>query len=263
MLTTKRIKYYIKLLGIDPLKAINTFKGLPVYISDYRKLKKQARNSNNLFQLADFTPCLDDKFVESGILEKHYFHQDLLIARRININKPGKHVDVGSRIDGFVAHVASYREIEVFDIRPLERKIPNIKFVQVDFAKEIEQELKNYTDSISCLHAIEHFGLGRYGDIIDYNGYIKGLNNLYEILKPQGKFYFSVPMGKQRIEFNAHRVFSLKYLLSIFEGKFRIDQFSYINDDDILFENIKLTDENIENNFKCNYGCAIFELTKN
>ena len=33
--------------------------------------------------------------------------------------RPEKHVDVGSRVDGFVAHVASFREIEVFDVRPI------------------------------------------------------------------------------------------------------------------------------------------------
>jgi len=64
---------------------------------------------------------LDDRFDQSGTASGHYFHQDLLVASRIFINNPEKHVDIGSRIDGFVAHVASFREIEVFDIRSLEK----------------------------------------------------------------------------------------------------------------------------------------------
>jgi predicted SAM-dependent methyltransferase len=122
--------------------------------------------------------------------------------------------------------------------------------------------LKDYCDSISCLHALEHFGLGRYGDRIDYQGHILGWNNIYKILKKGGKLYFSVPIGKQRIEFNAHRVFSLAYLLKMIEGRYQINSFSYINDAGDLIKNAKITEETKKNNFFCHYGCGIFELTK-
>lgn len=72
---------------------------------------------------------------------------------------------------------------------------------------ELPAGMVNYCDSISSLHAIEHFGLGRYGDPIDYFGYLKALQNIAKIVKTGGTFYFSVPIGPQRIEFNAHRVF--------------------------------------------------------
>ena len=185
----------------------------------------------------------------------------MFVANRIFINNPEKHFDVGSRIDGFVAHVASFREIEVFDIRPIENTIPNIRFKQVDLMSN-NIDLKDYCDSISSLHAIEHFGLGRYGDKVDYNGYSKGLDNIYQILQEGGKFYFSVPIGKQRIEFNAHRVFSIKYLIKLLEDKYIIDFFSYVDDNGYLFRNVDLTPQLIDNNCSCNYGCGIFELTK-
>lgn len=94
--------------------------------------------------------------------------------------------------------MASFREIEVFDIRPIDGKIKNVKFIQANLM-DLDKSLIGYCDSISSLHAIEHFGLGRYGDRLDFEGYLKGLNNIYQILKPKGKFYFSVPIGKQRI----------------------------------------------------------------
>jgi hypothetical protein len=122
--------------------------------------------------------------------------------------------------------------------------------------------LENYTDSLSSLHAIEHFGLGRYGDNIDINGYIKGLNNIYKALSVGGKFYFSVPIGEQRTEFNAHRVFSLSYVLSLFDEKYTITSFSYVDDKGDFFEDVSLTKENIESNFLCRFGCGIFELIK-
>lgn len=82
--------------------------------------------------------------------------------------------------------------------------------------------LTNYTDSISCLHALEHFGLGRYGDPLNPSGHLNGIESIYIVLKEGRRFYFSSPIGPQRIEFNAHRVFSISYLLKIFEGKFTV-----------------------------------------
>lgn len=118
------------------------------------------------------------------------------------------------------------------------------------------------TDSLSCLHALEHFGLGRYGDPIAYDGYLQGFNNIHKMLKPGGKFYFSVPLGKQRTEFHAHRVFSLRYLLEIIEPLYKIDSFSYVDDDNRFQKEIVITEELIANNCDCLFGCAIFELTK-
>ena len=69
-------------------------------------------------------------------------------------------------------------------------------------------------------------------------------------------------IGSQRIEFNAHRVFSIQYLLDILKDKFYLNSFSYVDDKGDFFENIELTEKEIETNFRCNYGCGIFELTK-
>jgi len=117
-------------------------------------------------------------------------------------------------------------------------------------------------DSLSCLHALEHFGLGRYGDPLDYEGHLRGLENLYRILRPGGKLYLSVPIGPQRIEFNAHRVFSVVHLLSCLQNDYHIDHFSYVDDRGVLHENVPLVEEDINNNYGCNYGCGIIEATK-
>jgi SAM-dependent methyltransferase len=208
-----------------------------------------------------------DKYLNSGTAKGAYFHQDLLVARRIFENNPNIHIDVGSRVDGFVAHVASFRPIKVLDIRPLKIAIKNISFIQQDFMIPIKPEMIESCDSLSCLHALEHFGLGRYGDPINYNGHLIGFDNLYKLLKPNGKFYFSVPIGlPQRIEFHAHRIFSIKYLLGQFEGKYRMDNFSYVDDEGNLHENVLLDKKNIDENYGCKgdgvNGCGIFEMTK-
>ena len=258
-----RIHKLMAMMGIDPIKFIHFARGVPFYLQDRKKLIDQHQLSNIYFPFGKAYPILNERFSGSGSASGHYFHQDLLVARKIFINQPVLHVDIGSRIDGFVAHVASFRKIEVFDIRSLPNKIPNVSFTQSDLMGEINDSIVNYTDSISCLHALEHFGLGRYGDPIKYDGYLDGLNNINKILKKEGKFYFSVPIGPQRIEFNAHRVFSLQYLMELFEGNYKIDTFSYVDGKGDLHENVSLEDKSkVDNNFECNCGCGIFELTK-
>jgi SAM-dependent methyltransferase len=256
----KKLNGHLKFLGIDAMQGMRNLKALNWFYKDYRSLRKQL-SGNGDFPFGSWYPILSEKFASSGILSGYYFHQDLLVAKRVFANKPEKHVDIGSRTDGFVAHVAVFREIEVFDIRPLVSKVENIRFIQADFMR-ISPELKDYTDSISCLHAIEHFGLGRYNDPVDALGHVKGLDSMYQVLKKGGKFYFSTPIGKQRIEFNAHRVFSLSYLLDLFEDKYRIDHFSYVDDAGDLHENAELAPPDVQSNFGCTYGCGIFEMTK-
>jgi hypothetical protein len=109
---------------------------------------------------------------------------------------------------------------------------------------------------------LEHFGLGRYGDSVNYDGYVIGLENLRKILKRRGKLYFSTPIGPQRIEFNAHRVFSVDFLLEYFSNYYHLDQFSYVDDQGDLHENITITDAGAKSNFGCNFGCGILEMTK-
>ena len=236
-------------------------KSLPSwYKEDYQRFKSLI-GENFDFPIKDSMPCLTDKDESAGTLDVHYFQQDLLVAQKIFVNNPLKHVDIGSRIDGFVAHVASFREIELLDIRKMDSNIPNVRFTQADLMDDSKIPV-DYCDSISCLHALEHFGLGRYGDPIDPYGHLKGFRNITRILKSGGTFYFSVPMGIQRIEFNAHRVFGLPYLFKMINADYDIQSFSYINDNGDVYRNIKLSEELIQNSCGCNYGCAIFELKK-
>lgn len=229
------------------------------YQDDYNKFKSLLGESPD-FPIKDNNPCLDDKYDNAGTWDGHYFYQDLYVAQKIFRNKPVKHVDIGSRIDGFVTHVASFREIELLDIRKMESSIPNVTYKQIDLMGD-HNIPDNYCDSISSLHALEHFGLGRYGDKLDPDGHLKGYKSITKMLKPGGTFYFSVPLGPQRIEFNAHRVFSLSYLIKWVSVDYDIVSFAYI-DNGALYQNVSLTDELINNNCGCKFGCAIFELKK-
>ena len=256
----RQLYKWMLLFGFDGKRLYQTLIGIPRYISDLNKFRT-LRSKESTFKFSILYPILSDWNDEAGNARGHYFHQDLYVAQKIFKNKPLKHIDIGSRIDGFVAHVASFREIEIFDIRELDSNIENVIFRKVDLMV-LSEDLIDYTDSISCLHALEHFGLGRYSDPLDYYGYLKGLSNINKILKTGGRFYFSVPIGEQRIEFNAHRVFSVSYLIKILSEDYKIESFSLINDKGDFIKNLLLEPALAENSFGCKFGCGIFELVK-
>lgn len=255
-----RLYEIFRLFGLDPIVFINSCRGLSFYVRDYFTLKRQ-RGADTKFYFGRSFPILGERFTEAGTMSGHYFHQDLFVSKKIFINNPKRHLDIGSRIDGFVAHVAVFRKIEIVDIRDHVSKVNNISFRRADLM-QLPQDMMNAYDSVSSLHAIEHFGLGRYGDPIDYNGSLKALDNITKILQPGGKFYFSTPIGDQRIEFNAHRVFSIQYLLQLFKENYTLNSFSWVDDKGDFYEEVKLTKQDIENNCGCHYGCGIFELTR-
>jgi hypothetical protein len=193
---------------VDPRKTWRSLLGLPRYLRDLRRFRSAYRGR------LDLTPCLHDWYAEAGTTSNEYFWQDLLVARMVFAARPRKHVDVGSRVDGFVAHVASFREIEVFDVRPISATIPGVVFKQADLMQNVDGSA-GYCDSLSCLHALEHFGLGRYGDPVDPDGYRYGLTNMVRILEPGGTLYLAVPVGRPRVAFNANRVFDPAQLVSL------------------------------------------------
>lgn len=256
----KHIGKILVSLGLNPLSMLYSIRNLPRYLKDIIIFKIKDKDYKD-FPFSFPLPQLADLYDNSGIMSGHYFHQDLLVAKKIFKNNPKKHIDIGSRTDGFVAHIASFREIEVFDIRKNEIKIDNIIFRQADLMK-LQPNFIDYCDSISSLHAIEHFGLGRYGDPIDPKGHLKALKSIHKILRQGGRFYFSVPIGKQRIEFNGHRIFSIRYLLDLLKANYQIENFSYVDDSGNLHEDVVLNENNTNNNFNCRYGCGIFELIK-
>ncbi len=186
-------------LGFDPRRLLRAVGGTRRYLTDRRRFQRSFAGR------LETRPCLNDWHEQAGVAGGEYFEQDLYVARAIHGACPLRHVDVGSRIDGFVAHVASFREIEIFDVRPVRATPAGIQFRQVDLM-QADSAPEACTDSLSCLHALEHFGLGRYGDPIDPEGHWAGLRALVRMLRPGGTLYLSLPVGAPRVLCNSHRI---------------------------------------------------------
>jgi hypothetical protein len=207
-------------------------------------------------------PQLMDRHAEAGSMRGAYFHQDLHVAQRIHAANPRRHVDVGSRIDGFVAHVASFRAIEIVDIRPTSVTVPNISALQANMM-DVESVPEAICDSVSCLHALEHFGLGRYGDPIDPRGHERGLDGLVRLLEPGGTLYLSVPVGPQAVLFNCHRRFHGTTILDLVGERLRLTRLDLVDDRGDMHRDLPLSTVRDDPALGCvREGCGIFEFTK-
>lgn len=256
----KTLRAFGKAVRIDLRGTVHAARRFPSFISDFRRFTRDLQLLGNAWPTEPNSPCLRDASAEGGTASGHYFHQDLHVAQRVFALKPDRHIDVGSRVDGFVAHIASFREVDVLDIRPIKPNgVSAIRFRQADLM-QLPEDLRASTDSVSCLHALEHFGLGRYGDPIDPEGYVKGFRSLVAMLKPDGRLHLSVPVGRQRIEFNAHRIFDPRTLLSLAAPDLSCVMFSYVDDRGDLHRDVGLSHDIVGRVIEMNYGCGIFEF---
>ena len=231
--------------------------------SGYRWFKSSLAQWNScakkswLAQSKDLFPIISDRHDTSGLGARgHYFLQDLWAARNVALYEPDRHVDVGSSVVGFVAHVASFCPVEFVDIRPLFCQVPNLEWKEGSI-NCLPYE-SNSVRSLSCLHVIEHVGLGRYGDPINPDGWIGGLQELSRILAVGGQLLVGTPVGKRTVRFNAHRIFDPQDIPKALSA-LKLAEFSLIESDDALSWK---TNAKFEDAQSCDYGCGLYRFTK-
>lgn len=188
--------------------------------------KYQAMNERPNFQIQEryMWPIISSKYEYAGILG-NYFLQDLWAAKLVIRSGIKSHFDIGSRLDYFIAHLlAANIEVTMIDVREFPGEVENLHTI-VDDATDLQQLQDDSIESMSALCSLEHFGLGRYGDPVDPEACFKCFANIQEKLKVGGRLYISLPIGKERVEFNAHRVFYASTVIECFSA-LRLLEFS-------------------------------------
>lgn len=219
----------------------------------YTKLNKR-RN----FDINDayLWPIITDKYAEAGMVN-NYFWQDLWAAKLIIKASVKSHFDIGSRLDGFIAHLlAADIEVTMIDVREFPCEIDGLNTL-VDDATFLSQIPDNSLDSLSALCSLEHFGLGRYGDPIDPEACFKCFANIQCKIKNGGHVYISVPIGRERVEFNAHRVFYPQTIVDCFNNM-KLIEFSASTRDGIELNPDLHQFDNDPNNGEYRYGLFHF-----
>jgi SAM-dependent methyltransferase len=245
----------MSLLGLHPGRPFRYAIAAPRFVREMRRYSRLRTDERFPIRLSNLKPILLDYHETAGQIGGHYFFQDLWAARKIFAARPGRHIDIGSRIDGFIAHVLSFMPVTMLDIRPLHSPLPELTFEQAD-ATNLAGIADDSVESLSSLHAIEHFGLGRYGDPINPNGCFEAMRSLMRVLRPGGRLYFSLPVGVERVEFNAHRVFAPATILRTLD-RLKLCSFSAVDDAGAFLQNV---DPQFYSSAR--FACGMFEFTK-
>lgn len=234
---------------IDLQKVLNSFRGLPGYVVSL--FKYMVRSRSWLINL-DLYPMLDDKTKNTGV-DYHYLYQQIWVFNNVNKLKPKDHYDVGSTYQ-MSCYLAGITKAHFIDLRPIQADIENLDLLEGDIEHLPFKD--NKLESVSCLHVIEHIGLGRYGDKLDVNGPEIACKELGRVVKPGGFLYLSTPIGRERICFNAHHVWNPLTILKYFKG-FELVEFNMVDDEGKLHRNIK-----VKSFQKNEYSLGMFKLRK-
>ncbi len=235
----------------DPLGLLRRLRGLPAFVRHWAAYSARSPGPSFRIRASEIWYSTADMFAPAGTVRGHYFHQDLWAARVVRALGVARHVDIASRLDGFVAHVLPFAEVEYVDIRAVDAEVPGLvsRIGSVVALPYDDQSVH----SLSCLHVIEHIGLGRYGDPIDPEGHVHAARELSRVLAVGGTLIVGTPIGRERLCFDAHRVFDPETIVRIFGG-LRLRSFALIDDSGVGVRQ----DADFADARACEYGCGLF-----
>jgi len=220
------------------------------------KRKEKIHNKRFSFSYCNTYPCLSDKKKISGF-DRHYIYHlawASCIIRQIN---PPVHVDISSSLH-FCTQLSAFIPVEFYDFHKVDLQIPNLKVGQANLTKLAFAD--HSIPSLSCMHVVEHIGLGRYGDELDYDGDLKAFAELERVLAVGGNLLIVVPVGAPTIMFNAHRIYSVEQILSIFT-RLELVEFSLIPETFAEGALVKNPSKDLLD--KQTYACGCFWFKKN
>ena len=239
-------------------KILTKFSSTRNFKNEYTELAKLEEKTSKRFDLnwENRHPCLNEK-TESTSFDAHYIYHTAWAARVLKETNPEIHVDISSALY-FNVIVSAFINIKFYDYRPANIKLDNL---QCDKAGLLSLPFAdNSVASLSCMHTVEHVGLGRYGDALDYDGDIKAMKELSRVLATDGDLLFVVPVcGTPRIQFNAHRIYSYQQIIDNFSN-LKLMKYSLIPDNGIEVGIIENATEELSNQQK--YGCGCFWFRK-
>jgi hypothetical protein len=212
----------------------------------------------------DFVRRSDDRFEIiyertlkelTQIFDKHYICHTAWAARVLARVRPEKHVDIASSVY-FNVIASAFVPIDHYNFCNIELIMNNLNTGFEDIRKLSFAD--NSIASLSCMHVVEHIGLGRYGEEIDPEGDLKSISELKRVLAYEGNLLFVVPIGRPAVVFNLHRIYSYKQIIGYFKD-LKLIEFTLIPDKtpgDIIRD----ATEELAN--KQDYGCGCFWFRK-
>lgn len=95
----------------------------------------------------------------------------------------------------------------------------NIEHPSVEGLTVAQARARHLTADVAfSISSFEHEGLGRYGDPLDPDGDLRAMREARELLKPGGILFLAVPVGRDCVVWNAHRIYGPRRLPKLLEG---------------------------------------------
>ncbi len=244
------------LVAADRIKSriLNKFRYLG-FLKEWKQFKEasiKVGDSRFVLSSKNFWPILHEK-ASTHDFDRHYIYHPAWAARKLSEIKPESHIDISSTLH-FSTVVSAFIPVKFYDYRPAEVTLSNFSSGSADLLKLPFAD--NSIKSLSCMHTLEHIGLGRYGDPIDPMGDVKSMKELGRVLVVGGNLLIVVPVGKPKVQFNSQRIYSYDQVVSAF-SQLQVREFTLLPDEgDLIFNADKALVE------KQVYGMGCFWFVK-
>ncbi len=180
-------------------------------------------------------------------------YECIFISEILSKLNPQKVLDIGSYRQFVIGLMARF-QVTILDIRKITDPILNNETRIITDAKNIPEK-DNEFDVVISTCALEHFGLGRYGDEFDLQADRRAMKEILRVLKPKGSLLFTTTItgGSPAICFNAHRIYNYK-MIKEFSSGFFIKQEQIYNNYGKCFLPVEEADKTNDNyEFYCGY----------
>ncbi|RPI21048.1 MAG: DUF268 domain-containing protein [Chloroflexota bacterium] len=198
------------------------------YVGEFNRFVSLQKETDERFSPLEWKyryPCLNDRMSVTPF-DRHYTYHPAWAARILAELRPARHIDIASSLT-FCTMVSAFIPVEFYDYRPAMLSLSNLECKRGDLLALPFPD--NSVESLSCMHVVEHVGLGRYGDPLDPDGDLKAIAELKRVVKKGGSLLFVTPVGRPNIRFNAHRIYSYDQILSSFSD-LQLRQFALVDD---------------------------------
>ncbi len=136
------------------------------FLWEFKNFKLLARNKRFALRWNDRYPCFEDR-TKATDFDRHYVYHTAWAARILAKTRPQEDVDISSYIY-FSALVSAFIPMRFYDYRPAALALSNLEVGRADLL--CLSFPNDSISSLSCMHVVEHIGLGRYGDPLDPDG---------------------------------------------------------------------------------------------
>jgi len=227
---------------------------LPAFFFEYYKFKKGAPEWP--CRLIDALPMFHERTAVMSF-DEHYVYHMGWAARVLREISPEQHIDISSSIV-FSAITSAFLSINHYDYRTPMLKLDGLGCGNQDL---LNLRFENSSiNSLSCMHVIEHVGLGRYGEPINAHGDREAAKELMRVLAPGGHLIIVVPLAERaHVRFNGHRIYDYRRVTELFRG-LDIIEFSFLNErkNNTFTRNAEAKDI-VGSRYGC--GCFLFKMS--